>query len=144
MDAIELGNEIHFALSKIDWMGQESPIFGSLSNAARKLLLAFLERPDAKEIFAKPSGSLVLWREKSFEVMLDGEWVSGVFDRVVLNLDAETNPISATIYDFKTDQATNSEIEARYALQMESYRQALCAITKLSPGAIETRLIGIR
>jgi hypothetical protein len=143
-DAAELGIEIHAALAGLEWIDHEPPTFANRSREARTLLEAFFHRTEAKEVFAKPADSYLLWRERAFDVMLDGEWFSGVFDRVVLDLNAEAYPISATIYDFKTDHATKSEIETRYSPQMDSYRRALCAITKLPLEAVKTRLVAIR
>ena len=50
-----------------------------------------------------------MWRERQFGVVLDGEFCSGVFDRVVLWRTAE-------IVDFKTDMVRDaSDVEAAVA-----------------------------
>jgi ATP-dependent exoDNAse (exonuclease V) beta subunit len=144
MDAAELGTEIHAALAKLEWMGLESPTFADLSQEARNLLVAFFNRAEAREVFSKPASPCRLWREQAFDVSLDGAWFSGVFDRVVVNLDPDGQPASATIFDFKTDQASQADIDLRYASQMDCYRRALCAITKLPLEAVQTRLIRVR
>ncbi len=48
--------------------------------------------------FVRPEGDVVLWREKAFECRLGDDWVSGVFDRVVIERDAKR----VTAYEFKT------------------------------------------
>jgi ATP-dependent exoDNAse (exonuclease V) beta subunit len=144
IDPAELGTEVHAALAQVEWIGTESPVFSDLSREARILLEDFFGRSEAREIFAQPMGRHILWREQHFDVQLDGEWVGGIFDRVVMNMSEADRPTSAVIYDFKTDQATRSEIEIRYAEQMKTYRRALCAITGLAFEAVEVRLVGIR
>ena len=143
-DAVELGIEIHAALARVEWMDAAPLGFSDLSEEAQSLLGSFFKRPEAKEVFSKPETPHALWREQAFDVKLDGEWVGGVFDRVLLHLDETGQPASAVIFDFKTDNANRAEIESRYAAQMETYRHALCVITKLQANAVETRLIAIR
>ena len=144
IDAAELGTEIHSALAKLEWMSPLLPAFADLSHGAQSLLMGFFDRAQAREVFSKPTSPCRLWREQAFDVCLDGAWFSGVFDRVVVNLDSDGRPATATIFDFKTDQASQSDIELRYASQMDCYRRALCAITKLPLEAVQTRLICIR
>jgi ATP-dependent exoDNAse (exonuclease V) beta subunit len=144
IDPAELGTEVHAALAQVEWIGTESPVFTDLTREARILLEDFFGRSEAREIFAQPTGRHILWREQPFDVQLDGEWVGGIFDRVVMKIGEADRPTSAVIYDFKTDQATCSEIEIRYAEQMKTYRRALCAITGLAFEAVEVRLVGIR
>jgi hypothetical protein len=144
IDAAELGTEIHAGLARVEWIEFEPPTFTDLSLEARNLLQAFFNRAEAREVFYKPSETAHLWLEQAFDVTLDGNWFSGVFDRVVMNLDADGRPASAIIFDFKTDQASQAEIELRYGSQMDCYRRALCAITKLPMESVQTRLIRIR
>jgi ATP-dependent exoDNAse (exonuclease V) beta subunit len=59
-------------------------------------------------------------------VILDGEWVSGVFDCVVFAAEG-----TATILDFKTNRLSRADEErmqvaaSAYAGQMSDYRKAL-------------------
>jgi ATP-dependent exoDNAse (exonuclease V) beta subunit len=144
LDAAELGIEIHAALARLEWLDSEGPDFANLSGEAGILLESFLARDEARKIFSKPSGRHILWREQPFDVVIDGDWVGGIFDRVLLELDESGNPACVVIYDFKTDQASRDEIEARYAHQMAAYRSALCVILNLPSEVVEARLVGIR
>jgi ATP-dependent exoDNAse (exonuclease V) beta subunit len=76
--------------------------------------------------------------------MLDGHWVSGVFDRVVVHGSDDGMPLSASIYDFKTDHASVAEIEERYAVQMEVYRKAVCRLLSLSPDCVKSQILRVR
>ena len=104
----------------------------------------FLEKPIAKDVFTKPEKSHNLWRERAFDVTLDGQWVSGVFDRVLVYLSEVGEPTSAIIYDFKTDYGSSAEIEERYAAQMEVYRQAVCKLLGIPSESVSTKILRIR
>jgi len=75
---------------------------------------------------------------------LEGQWVSGVFDRVVIHRAQDGKPASAVIYDFKTDYGSASEIEERYAGQMEVYRKATCVLLGLSEDDVKSQVLCIR
>jgi hypothetical protein len=49
---------------------------------AAEMVRGFLATAEAMEIFARPSSRVELWRERAFDVEIDGSVVSGVFDRV--------------------------------------------------------------
>ncbi len=113
--------------------------------------LEFLEASAAKTDFeralVKPADFVALWRERAFEVFVDGQWVSGRFDRVVFTGAGAAR--SATIYDFKTNARLQGETEAAfaarlratYAGQMDAYRRALAALTELAADRIRTVLL---
>ena len=95
----------------------------------------------------KPEGFVALWREKAFEVLEDGEWTSGRFDRVVF---AEVGGRrKATVYDFKTNARLRGESEddfsrrlaETYAGQMSAYRRAVVALTGLAPTDVSSVLL---
>ena len=91
----------------------------------------------------KPKDFVALWRERPFEVLADGVWTSGRFDRVVFAGG------KAVIYDFKTNARGPKEDEAAfarrmaqtYAGQMASYRKALMALTGLAAEDVSTVLL---
>ncbi len=97
----------------------------------------------------KPDGFVGLWRERAFELLVDGEWISGRFDRVVFT---EVDGVRrAEICDFKTNRnwkklpldEFEAELEERYAAQMSAYRLALSRLTSLPLSAITTRIIAV-
>jgi ATP-dependent exoDNAse (exonuclease V) beta subunit len=144
LGAAELGTEVHEALALIEWMGESSIETTGISAEAGRLIHAFFEKPVAKEVFQNPKTPHELWRERAFDVVLDGQWVSGVFDRVAIELSADGSPASATIYDFKTDHGTDSEIEERYRGQMEAYRAAASKLLRLPVESIKASIVRVR
>jgi hypothetical protein len=77
-------------------------------------------------------------------VILDGQWVSGVFDRVLIHRSGEGFPIAAIIYDFKSDHGSAAEIEERYAGQMEVYRKAIIKLLGLPSSQVSSKIICLR
>lgn len=130
---LTLGSEVHQALAKISW--NEMPAVTGLSAAAAKVVREFLKTETAREIFTEPDDLVALWREKSFEVKVDGRWIGGTFDRVALRKGG------AEIFDYKLDGA---EVDQVYSEQMRLYRQALAALTGLSPDAIVCSLVVLK
>ncbi len=127
--AAQRGTELHEAFSKIAW----------LDPAAAK-------SPFDKAL-VKPVGTVELWREKAYELITEGTWQSGQFDRVVFVGEGEER--RAVIYDFKTNALRDGESPAAfakrmshaYAHQMRTYRRALSQLTGLPLSAISTVLL---
>ena len=98
-----------------------------------------LEVPAIHSLLSRPSPEAELWREKRFEILLGHEWLSGTFDRVVIE------PRQATIIDFKTDKASSAEdFAARiegYRPQLVTYREVIHRMTGLPLDAIRCALI---
>ena len=86
-----------------------------------------------------------LWREKSFELILDGEWVSGTMDRVVLRRNAAGVAESAEILDYKSDRVADAASLAaaatKHTPQMALYRRVLSRLTGLAAEKIRCRLL---
>jgi ATP-dependent exoDNAse (exonuclease V) beta subunit len=143
-EAAELGTEVHEALAGIEWFESGTQLSENISQNAEKLVRGFLEKPIAKDVFTKPEKPHNLWRERAFDVTLDGQWVSGVFDRVLVHLSEVGEPTSAIIYDFKTDHGSPAEIEERYTGQMEVYCKAICALLRLSPDCVKSQILCVR
>ena len=94
---------------------------------------------EARKALCKPSATAQCWREKRFEILLNGEWLSGTFDRVSLEADR------ATILDFKTDKVESPEALAErvngYRPQLQTYREVLSRMTGLSLEVIQCQLL---
>ena len=143
-DAADLGTEIHEALAGIDWFESSVRLPMSISAQAGKLIHGFLEKPIAKAVFTQPDQPHELWRERAFDVLIDGQWISGIFDRVLVYRSAQGAPSSAVIYDFKTDYGTADEIEKRYAGQMAIYRKAAAQLLSLDEACVTSEILRIR
>jgi ATP-dependent helicase/nuclease subunit A len=96
----------------------------------------------AESAFAKPADEAQAWRERPFDLIHEGSWISGVFDRVVVQRD------SVQLIDFKTDEVPNEEALAEkvagYRPQIILYRQALVRLTGLKLEQIESALLFTR
>lgn len=143
-EAAELGIEVHEALACIEWSDNLPALPEKMSPEATRLVRSFLAHPRAAEVFARPVGPHELWREQAFDVILDGTWFSGIFDRVVVQRTPDGAARSATVYDFKTDHGTVSEIESRHASQMDIYRRAVCRLLRLPSECVTARLVPLR
>ena len=136
-----LGSEVHRTLARISWIDEGLPDPASLPPEAAALIATFLQTNTAARLFARPSGPCSLWREKAFDVALEGQWISGVFDRVVIHRNESGQPLRAAIYDFKTDEGDLAET---YGTQMGLYRKSLGFLIGLPEHRIASTLIAIR
>jgi len=127
--AAKRGTAWHAEYARIEWLAPETA------------------KNDFERALARPSPDATLWRERSYELWIDGVWQTGCFDRVVFT--GEGGARRATIYDFKTNvpraTETPADFAARmmrvYAPQMAAYRKALGILTGISPEHITTTLL---
>jgi len=112
------GLEIHKLLEKIAWLSVGEIPRMELSGAG-KLVEDILAIEEIHRFFEKPSESALLYREQSFEVILEGRWMTGVVDRLIVEDE------HATVIDFKTDHVAHAEeLRERYRPQMQAYAKA--------------------
>ena len=141
-NATALGSEIHALFESIDWLPWTAT--STISHEARELMERCLHNPVIQELFRKPDDPFTLWREQRFDLLMDGLWISGCFDRVVIFRDAQGQPVSADLIDFKTDQGGREKLIANYRDQLASYRRALSQILNLSEDKVRIILIQLR
>jgi ATP-dependent helicase/nuclease subunit A len=144
----ELGTLVHEMLSTLEWSldldwtaFDQHPAFVE----AQQMIEGALRTPAIAALFDCPASSpLQLWRELPFDVMLDSHgWVSGTFDRVVI----EPAHDRATIIDYKTDHLGENEVRLAerirgYAPQLSLYRAAVQCLTGVS--SIQCKLVFLR
>jgi ATP-dependent helicase/nuclease subunit A len=149
--ARDLGVLVHALFEQIEnpddvapleaWWKSACPVPVDWQREARRQVHDCLRQPSVRDVLRVPAGA-VLWREKRFEVIVGGEWVTGTFDRVVVASDR------ALIVDFKTDavadRATAEERADGYRPQLGLYRQVLQLLTGLPASSIESVLIFTR
>jgi ATP-dependent helicase/nuclease subunit A len=106
---------------------------------------AALAAPAVRKALGKPSDNALLWREREFDVVIDGHWVCGIFDRVAIEADREGRPGKATVQDYKTNRVdsrqTLHQLTEEYRPQMQLYRQALSLLLNLPQDRIDLQLI---
>ena len=151
-----LGNLVHELLAHVEWWDVTSSVAAlesrwqasgllrgeAIEATALAMVRGVLHSVSAQFAFAKPSPEAQAWRERPFDLIREGNWISGVFDRVIVMRD------SVRLIDFKTDEvpdeaALNTKV-AGYRPQIMLYRQALARLTGLKLEQIESALLFTR
>jgi ATP-dependent helicase/nuclease subunit A len=152
-EAADFGSAVHALLAQVEW-GDEIEEFSReqknpTSSHDEPLMeaLACLRSPELRSVWARPAGEFAseVWRERAFEIVLDGAWITGIFDRVVIARDAGGRAVRATVFDFKTDHVANDKsvalLRQRYAAQLEIYRRAASILAGVRPQNVEAKLV---
>lgn len=133
-----LGDEVHRALAQIEWLDETPTLDETLSEDGRALLAKFFRTSTASALFQRPVEPVRLWREKSFDVLIENQRIGGIFDRVVIYED------HAELIDFKTDDAAADEILKAHGDQLRIYRKSLAALLGWKEAQITARIVGVR
>ncbi|MFC5456678.1 UvrD-helicase domain-containing protein [Prosthecobacter fluviatilis] len=153
----KLGNLVHELLAHVEWWDAETdslPVLESrwqasgllrgeaIEAAALSMVRGVLQSAAARAAFVRPCEGAEAWRERPFDLIHEGSWISGVFDRVVVQRD------SVRLIDFKTDEVADDEALAEkvagYRPQIMLYRQALVRLTGLKLEQVESALLFTR
>jgi ATP-dependent exoDNAse (exonuclease V) beta subunit len=139
------GIAVHAAFQRVEWLeGAEAALAGpGLETGAVAEVRACLREPALDSFFVRPGGRSEVWRERAFDIILEGTLQSGVFDRVIVERDAAGNAVRAVLVDFKTGPVLSGarESAARHRPQLEIYRRTLGRLLGLPPGEIRTVVI---
>ncbi len=144
--AVEFGRAVHARLAQVEWGGAaaESHLTADWRDggSAARAALACVRAADLAAVWTPPANAarVGLWRERAFELIHEGDWVTGVLDRVVIEYDGTGRAAKATVYDFKTD-TDEAAVLPRHAGQMNLYRQAVACLTGLDLGRVEACLV---
>ncbi len=141
--ARQRGTRLHEALSRIEWLDPDAGQPCAIPSDDLDLASA----SPLRDALLRPPNAIELWRECAFELVADGEWVSGTFDRVVFSDGPEGR--RADIFDFKTnrrrvgesEEAFEQRLRDTYAGQMAGYRRALARLANLPEHAIFCSLL---
>ncbi|MCX6953740.1 MAG: UvrD-helicase domain-containing protein [Verrucomicrobia bacterium] len=151
--AAEFGVELHATLAEVEWADTEATNRLAKAWAARgeagAEAAACLGAPELAQVWAKPAAPAAeVWRERAFEVVLDGAWVTGVFDRVVVERDHAGVAVRATVFDFKTDRVAPDrdlgEAASRYSVQLDIYRRVVARFLGIAPAAVRGEIVFTR
>ena len=155
----KLGSLVHLLLSRLQWRDDSLDLETlrdqwtqagdlTLDDPVSSEAMQHVERALKTSLFDVPDGSTLIWRERSFDLIIKGEWISGIFDRVELRLSEAGTPVSARIIDFKTDDAPTEEAFLDkvdgYRPQLRLYREAVSRLTGLPEQEIELCLLFTR
>lgn len=132
--AAEFGTRVHELLAQVQWLDAFDGKFPVVlkekgkEDAVREAL-SCLHAPSLSSVWTRPIDAprCEVWRERSFEVVVCGAWVTGSFDRVIVKFNDSGQASSAAVFDFKTDHVSDhddvNEVAFRYAGQLELYRE---------------------
>jgi ATP-dependent exoDNAse (exonuclease V) beta subunit len=137
------GKRIHDLLQKIGWLDDSATAIAALAAEGLDLTAP----SPFRDALCKPEGTAELWRERGFELLDNGEWVSGVFDRVVILEEGGKRRVE--VYDYKSNRPRGDEtasafaerMRQTYAGQMETYCRALAQLTRIPPDDIHATLL---
>lgn len=136
---LAFGREVHGLFEQIGWLDEGTDRLGEGKAAA--LVRECLEVEEIAGYFRRREG-VEVFREQAVEVILDGRWMSGVIDRLLIERDGGGRVISATVVDFKTDRVeTEAELAERHGGQMLAYRKALSDVLAVKEDAIDCVLV---
>lgn len=137
----EFGTAVHRLLAEVEWgsagevrrLAKEWAARGEEAGAIEEAL-ACLQEPALADVWtARPSAEV--WRERPFEIVLEGAWITGVFDRVVVERDENGQVKRATVFDFKTDRPGPGmgvvALARRHAAQLNLYRRVAAVLAEL-------------
>ena len=151
------GTLVHECFARVEWLEKDTisalrehfssrhPRPEAWQKDALEVVLSALEAPALRPAFQRPAEDAIVWREQPFLQSVDGEIISGVFDRVILERDASGRFRAARIIDFKTDRMHDSgdsqAVAAKYRPQLHAYRKALTTLTGLAVNSITTEVL---
>ncbi len=149
--ALEIGSAVHALLESLSWWDPQFKIPNNpaypqeaYEHVERVLADAHCQQNLQKPTLS-PGERAVIWREQSFEILLDGAWTSGILDRAHIIYDESGQALSAHIIDYKTDRVmSDEEAEQKaqsYRNQMTSYRTAVASLLGLSLGQVTASLL---
>ena len=173
-ESFDQGTLLHHWFEQIEWL--ESPIHEnwvhehtpnalrhrmgeSRVNNAMKLLMDSLQSDGMKQLLTKPSEFVEVFQEYPFLVRLqkgnslgllsidETTDMSGTIDRLVIERDAEGNPIRAEVIDWKSDlvdEITLQEKISHYEPQIATYVLAMSLILGIEVEAIQAKLVFLR
>lgn len=154
--SLVLGTAVHGLFEEVEWFEP-----GSVDEAVRRWTARQMETdleaidhfisamayPSIQAALTKPDPHAVCWRETPFEFIWRDQWVTGIFDRVVLTREPGGDYSGAMIQDFKTNDVNETTVAAmadHYRPQLELYRRALSRLTGLPVRRIGAQLLCTR
>jgi ATP-dependent helicase/nuclease subunit A len=118
------GTQVHAAFEAVGWTDETAPLLPE--TAAGALVAGLLEIPELGKLFKRGGRRVELLREQPVDAIVNGEWLSGVMDRLHLHRDEKGVVRRVEVIDFKTDAVADlSELTKRYAPQMHTYRTVM-------------------
>lgn len=138
------GSAVHAVFEGIEWLDDAGGVEGVASDVHEHVTRC-VASDEVASLLRRPHRPAEVWREQPFEMLLDGRWVSGVFDRVVVYADDKGQPQQVDIIDFKTnhidDPANVMEHAEPYRSQLETYRSVVQRLLGVSSEHVRMILV---
>jgi ATP-dependent helicase/nuclease subunit A len=157
-DVRVFGSAIHRLFQQIEWLetfDTEAAIAAwraaatepaAVLHDVERQFRASLAAPEVRQALRRPAGDVTLWREKPFELLLDGELLAGQFDRVVVRRAAAGHVEQVCLFDYKSNRVEGDALlraaAAQYREQMRLYTLALHRL--LGPAPVTAQLVFTR
>ncbi|HYP17679.1 MAG TPA: UvrD-helicase domain-containing protein [Opitutus sp.] len=155
--AADFGTAVHALLAEVEWVEGATVEQHAGAWRAREVppetieeALGCLREPALREIWTRPEsgGRVDVWRERPFEVVLEGAWITGVFDRVVVVRGSSGAVERVTVIDFKTDWSAEKGglhgLVEKHTGQLNVYRRVAAVLTGLDPKKVNCVLVFTR
>jgi ATP-dependent exoDNAse (exonuclease V) beta subunit len=156
-DSIELGQAVHELFEKVSWIDEvdiealiqewqeTSRVLEEVRRRAVEQFRKAIASAEVRHVLSRPSGSVALWHEKHFEIVLEDQWITGVFDRVTIVQGTDGRPLQATILDFKSNETKDdTELASTaeyYRPQLLLYGRALSRMLQVDPSRVTPQLL---
>jgi len=156
-DSMELGKAIHELFEKVSWVDetdieelirewqQASSAPQDTRQRAVEQFRQAMASDEVRQVLSRPEADVSLWREKHFEIVLEDQWITGVFDRVAIVRGTDGRPLQASILDFKSNEIANdaelADIAEYYRPQLSLYRKALSRMLQIDPSQVKLQLL---
>ena len=149
--AAAFGAEVHALLAEVEWQNGEVRLERWRARGAQAAAIAeahaCLRAPALSDVWTRP-GRAEVWRERAFEIVLDQAWVTGIFDRVIVERNAGNGVEWVTVLDFKTDrvddEAALAEATRRHSAQLNVYRRVAAVLAGVPIDVVTCELVFTR
>lgn len=154
--AADLGTKVHELFCQIDFYDGSAPeeylqkIFSMdvLKTEEGKLLAKAWADPAIRNALKHPgTPSASLRKERSFLLpdQAAGNYISGIFDRLVAEYDENGTCTGATVIDYKSDKADEETLFLeRYSQQLNIYRKAAASLLNIPQEKVKCKLLALR
>lgn len=143
--ASQFGTAVHHAFEQIEWFQTVEHHRSSHDERVACTLQKCFDQTEIRALFTKPPAASIVWCERAFSYVEGDQLTNGVFDRVVIHLDAAGQITHAEIIDFKTDRIhaynTIEQATEHHRPQLQTYRKALAKIVGIDESVIELKLL---
>jgi ATP-dependent helicase/nuclease subunit A len=155
--SLQVGTAVHELFERVGWLDETdveavaadwasaTGYPAALRDDAADRFRAACRSPEIRNLLTRPSGEVILWREKRFDMVQGSEWITGMFDRVALWKIPAGGYDRAEVFDFKTneirDEAHLTATAEQYRPQLQIYGRALARMLGLGSGRISLKLV---